>query len=80
MDLLLALFLIFIIHLVGLQLRDLFRLFLRWVAPVFPLADSRRKKYLRKSALDIALAALMSYAVVSIVVASALFGRRAGLI
>lgn len=70
--------LIVLTFLVGFQLRDGLRKFSSWVAPVFPLADSRLKQKLREWSLDIALAAVLSYIAVTIYLSSDLFGRLAG--
>lgn len=71
-------FITFFTFLVGFQLRDAVRLFHRWIAPVFPLADSRWRQRLRNWSIDIALSAFLSLIVVASVLASDLFGRLAG--
>lgn len=73
-----ALFLIFSLYLAGLQSQDLFRRFFRWVSPVFPLADSRLKRYLWNLAVDVLLTALITIAVTAIWISSDFVGRLAG--
>ncbi|KAL7932660.1 hypothetical protein V8C35DRAFT_69832 [Trichoderma chlorosporum] len=64
--------------LVGFRIRDGLWSFFHWLAPIFPLADSRLKQECRKWLIDLALSAFMSLIVISIVLSSDLVGRPAG--
>ncbi len=66
----LSLLSLFLFQLAAFQLIDILRPLIQWYFPIHPETDSCLRQILRKMALDIAVAAFLSYGSLAIIIAT----------